>query len=232
MTDRDQMPETRDCGPDAAAYVLGALEPEEAEAFREHLDRCVVCRDEVAAFEQVVHALPMAAPQHRVPRGLRRRIVRAARAEPKLVSSPASPARRLPAVPRPAVAAALVLAAALATVGGLELSSGGSGGARVIQASVLGLPGSAQVRLASGRAELIVRHFSPPPAGRIYEVWLKRGQRPPAPTSALFSVTTTGAGDVGVPGDLRGVSEVLVTLERAGGSRVPTHAPVIVARLT
>jgi hypothetical protein len=85
--------------------------------------------------------------------------------------------------------------------------------------------------VAGGRAELIVRHLPPPPAGRIYEVWLKRAGQQPSPTSALFSVTTTGAGDVGVPGDLRGVSEVLVTQEPAGGSLVPTDGPVIVATL-
>ena len=37
---------------------------------------------------------------------------------------------------------------------------------------------------------------------------------------------------VDVPGDLRGVSQVLVTQEPAGGSRVSTHRPVIVASLT
>jgi anti-sigma-K factor RskA len=232
MTDQDQMPETRDCGGNAAAYVLGALEPGEAEAFRDHLDTCVVCRDEVAAFQQVVDALPMAAPQQRIPPGVRRRVRRRVRNEPKIAVAPDRPRRRVRAVLRPAVAGALTIAAALAVVGGLELSSGGSGGVRVIRASVIGLPGSAEIRLRSGRAELIVNRLSPPPAGRIYEVWLKRAQRPPSPTNALFSVTTTGAGDVDVPGDLRGVNEVLVTPEPAGGSRVPTHAPVIVARLT
>ena len=38
----------RDCGADAAAYVLGSLERSEAEAFRAHLQTCAVCRDEVA----------------------------------------------------------------------------------------------------------------------------------------------------------------------------------------
>jgi hypothetical protein len=34
-----------------------------------------------------------------------------------------------------------------------------------------------------------------------------------------------------VPGDLKGVSEVLVTPEPLGGSSVPTHAPVIIAQI-
>ena len=88
------------------------------------------------------------------------------------------------------------------------------------------------MRVTGGSAELIVRHLRPPPPGHIYEVWLKRGAQAPSPTRALFSVTSSGAGDVGVPGNLRGVSAVLVTPEPDGGSRVPTHKPVVVAQLT
>ena len=73
---------------------------------------------------------------------------------------------------------------------------------------------------------------SPPPAGQIYEVWIKRPNQSPSPTSALFSVTTNGDGDVDVPGSLRGVDEVMVTPEPAGGTTVPTHPAVIQADLT
>jgi anti-sigma factor RsiW len=52
-----------DCGNEAAAYALGALEPAEAKAFARHMESCAVCRDEVAAFALVVDALPLAAPQ-------------------------------------------------------------------------------------------------------------------------------------------------------------------------
>ena len=88
------------------------------------------------------------------------------------------------------------------------------------------------MRLSGGRAELVVRHMSPPPQGKIYQVWLKRARGAPLPTSVLFSVTSSGSGDVGLPGDVRRFSEVLVTPEPAGGSQVPTHTPVIVARLS
>ena len=43
MSSGAHMSENRDCGADAAAYVLGALEPAEAEAFRRHMTSCVVC---------------------------------------------------------------------------------------------------------------------------------------------------------------------------------------------
>jgi Anti-sigma-K factor rskA/Putative zinc-finger len=45
MSEREPMSETPECGGDAAAYVLGALEPHEVEAFRAHMQECAVCRD-------------------------------------------------------------------------------------------------------------------------------------------------------------------------------------------
>jgi anti-sigma-K factor RskA len=234
MTAGERMSENRDCGGDAAAYVLGALEREEVEEFRRHMANCVVCRDEVAAFQRVADALPLAATQYKVPKGLRHKVLR----EVGAASGQAGTAvrRRRPFRPgavlaRPALAAGAVLVVAIAAIVGVELAGGGSSGTRVIQARLAGIPGTAQLRLSGGRAELIVRHVPAPPAGHIYEVWLERGSQPPSPTTTLFSVTSLGAADIGVPGNLRGVSEVLVTPEPAGGSLHPTHAPVIVAHL-
>ena len=56
------------CG-DAAAYALGALEPDETEAFRSHLADCSVCREELASFQSVAEALPTAVEQYPAPRG-------------------------------------------------------------------------------------------------------------------------------------------------------------------
>jgi hypothetical protein len=126
-----------------------------------------------------------------------------------------------------------VLALAAGSVAVAELSTGGgTGGARVIAARVLDHAGSAYVRIAGGRAVLVVNHFPAAPPGQIYEVWLKRPGRDPQPTAALFDVTSAGAGEVGVPGDLSGVGQVLVTPEPLGGSSVPTHAAVIEASLS
>jgi anti-sigma-K factor RskA len=226
----------RACGDDVAAYALGALEPSEADAFRRHLAQCAVCRDELNSFQQVVSALPAAAEQYRAPQSLRRRVLAVTETEPKL--APASEAQRRRWRPgrfslsRPALALGaivLVVAIAIATI---SLSSSGSGTTRVYQAQVSGITGTAQVRVSGGHAVLIVRRLSPPPAGKIYQVWLARPHRAPQPTTALFSVTTRGAGDVAVPGNLHGVSQVLVTPEPAGGSLQPTHAPVISATLS
>jgi anti-sigma-K factor RskA len=226
----------RDCAGDVAAYALGALDPAEAEAFRAHLETCVVCRDELAAFEHVVDALPMSATQHPAPKRLRRRVLDAAENEPKLGlrgerRRRARPLRARLSMPRPALALGAAVVIVAVAVGGLELGTSGTTKTRVYAAHVTG-SGSAEVTVTGGHAELIVHHFSPPPVGQIYEVWLGRLGQPLAPTSALFSVTTDGNGDVDVPGDLRGVDEVMVTPEPAGGTRVPTHPAVIQASLS
>ena len=239
MSDEDRLFSPNECGADAAAYALGALEPAEAEAFERHLQQCVVCAEDLDAFERVAGALAVSAPQHPVPSGLRRRVMAGVRAEPRS----AHPDRRRGSwftrliVPRAGLAgaAAATVAAiviAIAVIAIVSLTSVRSSEVRVVAARVVGSTGSAQVRLAHGSAELVVQHFPAPPAGKIYEVWLERPGGAPAPTRVLFSVTRQGAGDIGVPGEMRGVSEILVTPEPAGGSTAPTHAPVIVARLS
>lgn len=230
------MSDISDCCGDAAVYLLGALEPAEAEQFRRHAESCAVCHEELGAMQGVVHALPLSAPQHPAPRALRRRVLRDVRSEARAAAPSVWRRRRSPFAPgrsvaRPALAGALAAVVALAIVGGVELAEGGSTVARTIRASVTSVPGSAQLRVAGGHAELVVSHLPPPPPGRIYELWIKRGKGPPSPTKALFSVTASGAADVGVPGGIGGVSAIMVTAEPAGGSRVPTGAPLIVARL-
>lgn len=219
---------------DAAVWVLGAMEPGEAAAYKRHLNECPTCRDEVDALQRVADVLPLAAPQYPASKDLRRRVVHALDAEPR--PGELGPRRRRVraalAMGRPRKALALgaagaaVLVAAAIVVGGV---TGGGSSSRILQARVVHSPGTAQVRIGGGRAELIVRHLPPPPAGRIYEVWLTRAHRSPMPTRALFSVNASGAADVGVPGELTDAKEILVTQEPAGGSVVPTHPPVIIA---
>jgi anti-sigma factor RsiW len=217
---------THDCGGDAAAYVLGALDAEEVDAFRRHLDECVVCRDEVASFQQTVDALPMAAPQLAAPRGVRRRVLAEVRADARRRNIAERPRRW--SLPRPAIAIGALAALALAAFGGVELTSNGASSTRIIDASL----GHAQLRVSGGHAELVVHDLKQPAPGRIYEVWLKRGSAAPSPTRALFGVTRAGDGDVDVPGNLHGVTTVMVTQEPAAGSPAPTTPPVIVTNLT
>ena len=230
-----RMKEHRDCNDDAAAYTLGALSEEETRSFRAHLETCVVCRDEVVAFQAVADSLPLTAPQFAPSPELKRRVMgevkvdarMARRSAPQRRSRIGAPARW----PRPAFGAAGLALAAVLAAALITLIPGGSS-SRSISATVAWRSGSAVLHVGSGTAELIVRRMPPPPAGKVYEVWLKRGSQPPSPTTALFDVGSSGAATVAVPGDLHGVRSVLVTAERSGGSAVPTRPPVLVAQLS
>lgn len=233
MSDKDRIANDRDCGADVAAYALGALGEPDARAFRAHLEMCAICQDELAAFEQVINILPTSAPAYRASRRLRRRVMTAVAQEQRHGrGSVPTPARRRRTLPRPALAMGGVMAlAAAAVVVVLAVGSSGSSEPRVIAAQVTGT-GSASLRVSQGHAELVVHRFQAPPAGQIYEVWLQRGNPGAAvPTKALFSVNDAGDADVDVPGDLHGVTQVMVTREPAGGTEKPTHPPVISAAL-
>jgi hypothetical protein len=240
-----------ECGTTVAAYALGSLDDVERRNFERHLATCAVCSDELLAFDQVLAALAEGAPPQRAPADLRRRVLAEVRqdaaSQVHTESQRSGSLRRRPPARRSwsrhrrrpstrprrravALCALLIVAAAAAGILGSRSSPGPR--TQVIQARVIGSSGSAQVRRASGHAELVVHHLSPPPSGEIYEVWLNRAGRPAQPTRALFNVTDAGDADVDVPGDLRHITQIMVTPEPAGGTQVPTHPAVITAQLT
>jgi anti-sigma-K factor RskA len=238
MTPASRDTDPRACGGDVAAYALGALDPTEVASFEAHLTNCAACRQELAAFQHVVDALPMSAPLHPAPRRLRRRVMTAVRREAGQTDGERGHGRAWSAgrlwLHRPAgalAAAAAALVLALVVVGGIAVLGSSSTTTHTYAARVTGVRGTARLTVSGGHAQLIVRHFSPPPKGKIYQVWVARKGQAPSSTGMLFSVTRSGNSDVNVPGSLRGVSAVMVTPEPAGGSKAPTHAPVITALL-
>ena len=221
------------CGANVAAYALGALDATEAQALARHLETCAVCHDELASFQQVVDGLAISAPPFKASRTLRRRTLRAIPDQRQLHrdGERRHRSRRSWSLSRPALALGTTVAAALVALAIVLGSTGSSPASRVINAQVTG-QGRAQLRISGGHAELVLNHLVSPPAGQIYEVWLKRGTGAPVPAKALFGVDRRGDGNADVPGSLRGVHQVLVTVEPAGGTQVPTTRPVIRASLT
>jgi hypothetical protein len=218
---------------DAAPYALGALE--EADAYREHLEGCSACRDEVARLQVAVDTLPASVPQVRAPRALHDRVLATVRAEAELLEAARSPAerpvrgrtarRRTPWLSFAGAAGALALAVA-ATL--LISSSGKVARHETVTSAAVSIPGAhASLHEIDDRGELVVSGMPQPALGKIYEVWLRRGPKTLAPTDALFSVSSRGGASVAVPGNLHGVDEVLVTSEPLGGSAHPTSTPVL-----
>jgi anti-sigma-K factor RskA len=219
------------------AYLLGALPPDEAEAFEAHLRDCPECRQDVEELRVAADALPVSVAPVAPPPALKQRIMAVVESEAELleaagrradVPEPAPAKRRWGWRLRPAfaaVAAAVLLA--LGVVAGLLLPGGN--GERTVVASSTAQGAHVELEISGDGATLVARDMPPPPEGRIYQVWLKRPGSDPEPTSVLWSTRADGSAEVAVPGSLDGVEAVLVTDEPEGGSDVPSKAPVITA---
>lgn len=232
--------ECQECG-QAAAYVLRALEHDEAERYREHITRCAVCSATVAHLQPVADSLPAAAPRAVASEELRERIMVDVRSEAELLNAagasadrphPGRRARMRLRRPQLLTAGAALVAGLL--IGAIVLNTGSSTPAvHVSTAQLASVPAGAHatLRQVGSHAELVVSGISQPPRGKIYELWLAGESGKPRPTDALFGVDRHGSASVNVPGDLAGVRRVMVTAEPLGGSRQPTSSPIIVATL-
>jgi anti-sigma-K factor RskA len=213
---------------EAAVYALGALEEQEAIAFAEHLGTCARCREELAALQPVVEALPSAVEQRSAPAELRSRVLSTVRSEAELQGAsrargPADPVRPRPREWRPwRLATAGIAIAAVSAAVALAFAGSGPVVNRAISARASVAGAHAVLHLSQGHGVLRIAGMPQAPRGHIYEVWVEREGRA-RPTDALFTVR--------VPGSLSGATAVMVTSEPLGGSLRPTSSPVIVARL-
>jgi hypothetical protein len=227
------------------SWLLGALPEDEAEGFRAHLADCPICRDDTASLQVAVDALPASAPPAAPPPALKGRVMAVVEREASLLraagpeaDSPPAPRRRRrfprlgelslrPALAVPLVLLLLAVGGGAALLGREALDDDG----RVVTARVHPeLAGSrASLEVEGSRARLVGDRLPPPPAGRVYQVWVDRGGAAPEPTSALFTPRRDGSASVDVPGSLEGVRAVMVTDEPTGGSRTPTGRIILTA---
>src|SRR4051794_15026148 len=229
----------------AGAWILGALDEDEAWSFSAHLDVCASCRDEVARLRVAADTLPLAAPPMEPPPELKQRlmaIVESEAAERQGARAPRDRERRPSPVlgwlrglaTRPGLAAAAASLLLLVGAGvGFAVRGGGEGSPRVVAMT------ADPVKARGVRAELVqtdngvevrVSGMPAPPPGRVYQVWLQRSGQSPEP-DAVFTVDRGGRGSVAVLGDASGADTVLVTDEPQGGSTVPSRQPVLRGRL-
>lgn len=227
---------------DAAGYVLRAMPDGEWEHYAAHAEHCETCTEKIAELDFVSDALLNAVAQLSAPPEIRSRVMAVVRAESELLMAAGAmadrpivrePARRFSLLRlRPWPAAVLASALLALGIGGGALLQGTGDGAapqRTIACADASGTSSCKMRVVGDTAKLVVAGLAAPPDGRLYQVWLSRGDgTPPEPTEALFSVRN-GRASVDVPGDLRGVKQVLVTDEPPGGSESPTGDLVISA---
>jgi anti-sigma-K factor RskA len=222
---------------DAAAWVLGALRDEEAADFVRRLETSAAARKEVDELREAADALPFAVAPVAPPPELRARLMAVVEGEAQVLHAtgasadrPASRARwwrsLLRPVPLAAAACALLIAGVVA---GVLVAGGSPEPARTVAAKVAVPGASAHLEIGDDHAELVVDGMRPAGSGRVYQVWtLPRGTTRPVP-GALFGVNQAGHGTAALPGGVKGVGTVMVSVEPAGGSAQPTTEPVVTA---
>lgn len=234
-----------------AAYLLGALEPDEMATFERHAEGCKRCRAEARWLMPAMQALPESIERVQPPPQLRERLMAEVRADIAAEESAAADKRaaagersrgrgdwrqRLGALwhgegprgLRPAVGLAallLVVAAVAGYVIGDNGASSQTGGAAstVVSGRAPGIVAT-MVREGEG-GSLHLKNVKPIPDGRVLEAWVQRDGEV-APVRALFVPDREGRATTTVT-DMSGVETVMVTVEPAGGTDAPTSAPIV-----
>lgn len=210
---------------DLAAYLLGALEADEAAAMERHLEGCERCREEMRWLQPALQMLPEAVERWEPPRQLRESLMAEVRAdvhEAEGRRSRSRPARRW--LLKPAAGFAVV---ALLVVGvvGYEVGNDDSGGGNT--STLERQVGSLTVKMVqegdSGTLQLSGVHQLPP--DKVLEAWVERDGEVEA-VPALFVPDRNGQAETRIA-DMNGVDVVMVTEEPQGGSDAPTGEPIM-----
>jgi anti-sigma-K factor RskA len=120
--------------------------------------------------------------------------------------------RRWTRAPRWAVPAAVTAALAVGFAAGALVRTGDE---RVVPVATTEAVRGTHARLLLGddHATLVADHLPAPPAGRIYQVWLKPRDGEPEPTSALFVPRADGTATVALPARAADMELVMVSAE-------------------
>lgn len=231
-----------------AAWVLGALDADEAASTRVHVEGCATCQQTVARLRRAAAALPLEVEEISPPARLRERVYVAAAAA-RASTVPSAPARKrvVPArggwKPTPSIqfgrlraflAVATVVLALLIGLGAGDLIGRNSVPPVVAQVARYKLVGHGPLAGARGTVidlkvdgvALVDFNGLPPLAsGKVYELWLiTPGGHPDS--AAVFVPDSNGGKVVLVGLPLKGYSQMAVTAEDApNGSPAPSQQP-------
>jgi anti-sigma-K factor RskA len=236
--------EQRDLAP---AYVVNALEPEEARAFEEHLQGSEASREELAQLQEVTAKLAAAVVEVEPPPWLREQVLSAVRPR-RAVASPRWWKLGLAA----AAAAILVLGAGLlaeyhrtrvltAQVGVLSSRIAAQERVLVVMSSPTGrtatLSGSVRANVhfmydrATGQGALVVTDLRDPGSRLVYQLWLVAGQEPQ--NMGVFRPAAGQAIVIPVNADFRRYQAVAISVEPGpqGSAAGPTTTPILLATI-
>lgn len=227
---------------DLAAYLLGALEPEEAVEFERHAEDCERCRSEIRWLTAAVEVLPEAVEERQEPPPeLRRRLLAEVGADARAAGTATESDERgalhragrrlagLGAGPRDWRRLAWLSAMLLLVVaiGSYEIGTGGgdAGGGSTATFISGHSPGvSAEVVREGDAGEIHLAAVGSLPPDRVLEAWVRRDGEV-EPVKALFVPDGEGNATTTL-GDMHRVDLVMVTTEPAGGSEAPTSEPI------
>ena len=210
---------------DAPAYLVGALNDLERQAFERHLMGCSTCQAEVEQLLPAVAALSRDVEPVDPPADLKTGLMAVVEREAALRRQEEAPARRF-SLRRPALAAALAATLAVAGVTGFAVGRLGDE-TESIAAQVDGtrLPGvTGRLVRTDDAAVLRLSGLPDLPPDQAYAIWVARGGEFTA--VGLVEPTATGTAQAGVA-DVDDAEGVYVTRERVDELRRPTERPVV-----
>ncbi|HET6997950.1 MAG TPA: anti-sigma factor [Solirubrobacterales bacterium] len=207
---------------EVAAYMLGALEPEQAAALERHAEGCERCQAEMRWLTAAVDAIPDSIERVEPLPELRARLMAEVRADVRPVQA-RPPKRRW--LLRPAIgfaALALLVAAVLGYAIGGD-SGGGGGDSTIVAGKAPDITAEMVNEGDSGTLRLANVHQLP--NDEVLQAWVQRDGEVEA-VPALFVPDHKGRASTQLP-DMEGVEVVMVTAEPKGGSEEPTSEPLI-----
>jgi len=217
----------------AGAYALKALPPEILQEVKAHLAGCTAHPD-IADLEALAQSLAWTAPEKTPPAALKARLMTAIRGE-------TTEERRtswILAWPWPRLAPQALIAVLMVAVVGLltwnivlQISQDDGQGITFVRSMTDS--GAASGRIIymqeQGTALLIVEGLEPLPSDMTYQVWAIDESGPQG--IGLFTTTPTAEGTIVLQVDLSRATSIAITIERAGGSLLPTSAPILSAEI-
>ncbi len=241
---------------DLPAFVVGALDDDEAEAVSAHLDACALCQEEQTRLEQTIGLIGTSAPSIEPPLELRSRVLGlldapGAQPLPTTAPAPASPPSRISRLIPFGLAAAAVLVigfVAWALVLRHDLNQTRVNLNQALQRQSVDteilakvshvIPmvadssptayGTMYVASQSNQALLVMDELPPTPAGKTYQVWLVNGTT--RTTAGVFTVGQSGSATVMItaPNSLMSYQSLGITSEPGPtGSASPTGPRII-----